>query len=55
MSHTAFNVLPRLICMMCCQPVGDAYEQDRDGTEWVYCRKCDCWTEHPPAAEGGGE
>jgi hypothetical protein len=45
-----------LLCMMCGQPANDAYEQTREfdhdtGTyywgDWVYCRACDCWTEHP--------
>lgn len=44
-------------CMMCGSQEHDASESERrrdgSGNEWwvfwVYCRKCDCWTEHAPA------
>lgn len=38
---------------MICGGEGDMCEPgkqpiDKDFTEWwVYCKKCDCWTEHP--------
>ena len=50
-----------LLCMLCGKPASDGYEYedpesgvgDRGGPHWVYCRACDCWTEHPdPEREG---
>lgn len=41
-------------CMMCCTHATPdelgilACEEDDAGNWWVYCNKCDCWTEHPP-------
>lgn len=38
-----------LICMMCGEAPNAIAEQDEYGSWWIYCKKCDCWTEHPPA------
>lgn len=45
----------RFLCMMCFQePQADEFgytapiEEDEYGDAWSYCRKCDCWTSHPP-------
>lgn len=40
--------MPR-ICMMCGKEAWDAedYHDCDEGIFWVYCRACDCWTEHP--------
>lgn len=38
------------ICMMCSQEVHDAFEVLDDGY-WIYCKACDCWTNHPFEAE----
>lgn len=43
------------LCMICGEPALDAddSEPDLDSNDpeawilWVYCRKCDAWTEHP--------
>jgi hypothetical protein len=40
------------LCMECSHDAVDAYEYTENvdaygGPNWVYCRKCDCWTEHP--------
>jgi len=38
------------LCMMCGESAfdaDDASQWDSDGIYWVYCKACDCWTEHP--------
>ena len=51
-----------MLCMLCGKEADDGYEYtpstgnvDEGGPHWVYCRKCDCWTEHPLEAEGEGK
>lgn len=47
------------LCMMCGEKASDADEMEMRGEWlsgvyvetpilWVYCRSCDCWTEHSP-------
>jgi len=41
-------------CMMCGKATTDAEDYSQwysEGIYWVYCRACDCWTEHPVPAE----
>ena len=49
-----------MICMMYFEEATDAYEYiepsgivDCGGPHWVYCLKCDCWTEHPEEGKEG--
>jgi len=42
------------ICMMCFDRALDGIDLSQwhtDGISWVYCAKCDCWTEHPVTEE----
>ena len=47
-----------MLCMMCGNEATDAYEYtppgesilNERGPYWVYCLKCDCWTEYPEEA-----
>lgn len=50
--------MSELRCMVCGKPALDGYEYtpkggsiDEGGPHWVYCRACDCWTEHPEKQE----
>lgn len=51
----AHEAVMDLKCMICGEEAVDGYEYtprnssivDPGGPHWVYCRKCDCWTEHP--------
>lgn len=44
-----------IICMYCCEPSNsERYEYEeryesgvRSLVFWIYCEKCDVWTEHP--------
>ncbi len=45
------------VCMMC-SGIGDQWETERRFEQgkwwsvfWVYCKACDCWTEHPKDEE----
>ena len=48
-------------CMLCGKEALDGYEYtprgenqiDEGGPHWVYCRACDCWTEHPDQTNSG--
>jgi hypothetical protein len=45
--------MTRPCCMICGLPKNDSPsggEEDQDGNYWTYCRDCDAWTAHPPAA-----
>ena len=40
--------------MICGEPAldsDDISDWDSEGVYWVYCRQCDCWTEHPVPLE----
>lgn len=37
-----------LICMLCGKSPDALTEEDEYGNWWIYCKACDCWTEHPP-------
>ncbi len=46
---------PSNLCMLCGNPAidtDDVSEWYTEGIYWVYCKACDCWTEHPVEPTG---